>query len=194
MTTVLGVAGSPRRGGNSDVLLRHIAEGAEHEGASVQTVQLRDYFIRACIGCERCRRDGTCTGLMDGMQLLYPRIAEADGLVLVSPTHFYNVSSLMKTFIDRLYSFFIFTDDRPRQWRSRLADQHKRALIAAVCEQPGPEDMGFTLDAMRLPLVALGYRIVAELPVFGVFDRGAVAREPGTVEKARDCGRSLATA
>jgi hypothetical protein len=52
--------------------------------------------------------------------------------------------------------------------------------------------MGFTLEAMRMPLNALGYEIVAELPVLGLFDRGIVARRPDLVAQAHAAGRKLA--
>jgi hypothetical protein len=99
---------------------------------------------------------------------------------------------MMKAFIDRLYCFYIFTDDRPRNWSSRLANQGRQALLAAVCEQPNRRDMGFTLEAMRLPFEALGYRVTNELPVMSIFDRGKVAEYPEILKKAEDLGKDLA--
>lgn len=98
----------------------------------------------------------------------------------------------MKAFIDRLYCFYIFTDDRPRNWSSRLGNQGRKALLAAVCEQPDPKDMGFTLEAMRLPFEALGYVVQSELPVFGIFDKAKVAEYPVVLEKAEKFGKELA--
>jgi len=51
--------------------------------------------------------------------------------------------------------------------------------------------MGFTLEAMRLPLEALGYEIVGELAVFRIFDRGAVRNEEATLQDASDLGKKL---
>ena len=92
MKKILGIGGSPRRGGNSDIILRHILKGAR-SGAVAEEVQLRDYQFQPCIGCERCRKDKRCTGLQDGMQLIYPKIEEAAGLVLISPVYSYNVTA-----------------------------------------------------------------------------------------------------
>lgn len=94
------------------------------------------------------------------MSLIYPGILESQGLILVSPTHNYNVTAWMKAIIDRLYCFYNFDDKRPRGWSSRLAGQGRKAVLAAICEQKNKDDMGFTLDAMRLPLEALGYEII----------------------------------
>ena len=192
LPSVLGVGGSPRNRGNSDILLAHILRGAKESGIPVEKCQLRDFQYDACIGCEKCRKDKICTGLKDGISLLYPSIYESRGLVLVSPTHNYNVTALMKAFIDRLYCFYDFDRHRPRGWSSRLSDQGRKAVIAAVAEQENKQDMGFTLDAMRLPLQALGYEIVGELPVLGIFDRGKVEENERILATARDLGAGLA--
>jgi multimeric flavodoxin WrbA len=188
----LGIGGSPRKNGNSDVLLEHILKGVRENKIIGDKVQLREFQYQACIGCERCRKDKICTGLKDGMSLLYPRIFESQGLILVSPTHNYNVTAWMKAFIDRLYCFYNFDDNRPRGWSSQLADQGRKAVLAAVCEQVDKNDMGFTLEAMRLPLKALGYEIVGELPVFGIFDKAKVKEKKEVLISASNLGADLA--
>ncbi len=191
---VLGIGGSPRKGGNSDILLKHILKGVAENKITADRLQLRGFQYQGCIGCERCRKDKICTGLKDGMSLIYPDILESQGLILVSPTHNYNVTAWMKAFIDRLYCFYNFDDNRPRGWSSRLADQGRKAVIAAICEQENKNDMGFTLDAMRLPLEALGYEIIGELPVFSVFDRAKIRENNKILIKATKLGSDLTKA
>lgn len=188
---VLGIGGSPRRGGNSDALLAAILDGAALAGARIEAVFLRDYDYSSCVGCERCRKDGACTKLRDGMQLLYPKIEAARGLVLASPAHMYNMSALMKAFVDRLYCYYDFTDARPRGYSSRLAGQGRMAVTACVCEQTDPRDMGLTPDALRLPLPPLGYEVVAEIAALGHFDAGAVRADVPAMAQARQAGRTL---
>jgi multimeric flavodoxin WrbA len=189
---VLGVGGSPRAGGNSDALLRQIMKGVGEKAIATEAIHLRDYSFDPCIGCERCRKDRICTGLNDGMHLIYPKVLESKGLVLISPTHNYNITAWVKAFIDRLYCFYTYDSNRPRGWTSRLRNQGRKAVIAAVCEQKDKKDMGMTLEAMRLPLEALGYEIIDELPVFGVFDKGAVKKEDNIMAEARAAGLNLA--
>lgn len=191
---VLGIGGSPRKNGNSDVLLQHIVKGVEADGIRADSVHLRDLDFKGCIGCERCRTDKICTGLHDGMSLLYPGIVESRGLALVCPTHNYNVTAWMKAFIDRLYCFYNFEDTRPRTWSSRLAGRGRKAVLAVICEQSGKEDMGFALEAMRRPLEALGYEVVDELPVFGIFDRAKVKQREDVLAMAEQLGASLSEA
>jgi multimeric flavodoxin WrbA len=189
---ILGVGGSPRRNGNTDVLLKKFIEGAQDAGAEVETIFLRDYVIQPCVGCEQCREHKACTKLFDGMQLLYPKIQAAQGIILGSPTHNYNVTAWVKAFIDRLYCFYDFTDDRPRTYSSRLAGQGRKALVFSVCEQPDIREMGFTLEAMSMPLEALGYEVVETFPVIGYFDRGVVRKDEGLLSEVFQKGRDFA--
>lgn len=189
---ILAVEGSPRKGGNSHTLLQAVLDGAAQAGADSHAAHLRDYKYESCVGCEKCRKDKICTRFQDGMTLLYPHILDAKGLVLVSPVHNYNVSAWTKAFIDRLYCFYDFADTRPRAWSSRLAGQGRKAVIAAIAEQEDKKDMGFALDAMRLPLEALGYEIVTELAILRLFDRGIIARHGELLDRARSAGRDLA--
>lgn len=191
---VLGVAGSPRKKGNSDVLLRQVLKGVNHENIECGSIQLRDIQFQGCIGCEKCRKDKICTGLMDGMSLIYRQIITSKGLVLVSPTHNYNITSWMKAFIDRLYCLYNFENTRPRAWSSQLADQGRKAVLVAVCEQENKKDMGFTIEAMRVPIEALGYQVIGELPIFRIFDKGKVIEDSESMDKAFILGRKLAKA
>lgn len=188
----LGIGGSPRPGGNTDILIDRVLAGVASRGIATDRAFVRDYCIQPCTGCERCRTDLTCSRFRDGMHLLYPRIEAAKGLVLGCPTYHYNVTAQMKAFIDRLYPYFLFTDDRPRRWESRLAHQDRKAVVVAVCEQEDSDDMGWTLEAMVLPLEALGYEVLEAIPVIGHFDRGAVASDDDALARAEAAGQKLA--
>ena len=192
MLKVLGISGSPRRGGNSDMLLQSILAGAKTAGVETEAVYLSKLSFRGCIGCEKCQQDGECTGLRDDMQLLYPKITESRGIVLVCPTHNYNVTAWMKAFIDRLYCYYKFGEERPGDWSSRLAGQGRLAVNASVSEQKSPEEgAGFTLEAMHRPIEALGYEVIAELPVLGVFQKKGISRV--VLQKAEALGSQLAS-
>jgi len=191
---ILAVTGSPRKSGNSEKVALRALAAAEEAGVPGRLVRLPDYQFQPCIGCERCRRDKACTGRLDGMHLLYPQVEGALGLLLVSPVHNYNVTAWMKAFIDRLYCYYDFGSPRPGPWSTRLARQGRKAAIVSVGEQHGTEGIGLTLDAMRLPLEALGYEVLAELPVTGVFERGRVAAENEDMDRVGDLGGRLAEA
>ena len=191
---ILGVSGSPRKGGNTDILLDSFLKGAESAGAETKKVLLREYSIESCIGCEACRKAGTCTRFHDGMELLYPEIEAAKGLILGSPTYNYNVTAPMKAFIDRLYPYYNFTDERPGPYSSKLGDQGRKALVFTVCEQEKLEEMGFTLEALGMPLEALGYDVLDKFLATGCFAKGAVSNNEALLEKAFESGKKLAEA
>jgi multimeric flavodoxin WrbA len=191
---VLIVCGSPRAHGNSEVLAEHIAKETESASAVTEVVRLRELDYSSCVGCELCRDSGKCSRFTDGMTPLYDKIVEARGLVLISPVHNYNVTAWMKAFIDRLYCFYELGYPRPGPWRSTLSDQDRKAVIVAVAEQTEVHDAGFTLEAMRRPLEALGYEVVDELLVSGVFEKGLVSSLPETLLAVDSAGRTLTQA
>ena len=188
---ILGISGSPRRGGNSDLILGSILKGT---GADSEVLYLSDIDFSSCVGCERCRKDKTCTRFEDGLTPWYESISQAEGMVLVSPVYNYNITSWMKAFIDRLYCFYDFDNERPRGWSSRLAGQGRAAALAIVAEQISEEDLGLTMDALRMPIEAFGYQIAGELSVMGKFEAGIVGQDPEVMQKCADLGKKLAAA
>ncbi len=101
---VLIVNGSPRKKGNSAVLAERVAEGARSLGAEVETVILQDLDIKPCDGCGVCRTLGKGCHIDDDMQALYPKVREADALVVAGPVYFFTVTAQTKLFMDRCYA------------------------------------------------------------------------------------------
>ncbi len=97
---VLGINGSPRIGGNTDILLDKVLEGAESKGAETEKVILNELKFSPCQECEGMRDDGECI-IYDDMHELYRKIKEADVLVLASPVFFGSLSAQTKMMIDR---------------------------------------------------------------------------------------------
>lgn len=106
---VLIVNGSPRREGNTDILLAEVARSAETSGAEVEQVILAQKNIEACNGCLSCETAGECA-VSDDMDALYPRLRQADAIVLGTPVYFWTVSGLLKQFMDRTYGLHYHRD------------------------------------------------------------------------------------
>lgn len=189
---MLGISGSPRKNGNTDIIIREMLRGADDAGIKTELIFLRDYVITPCIGCEKCRKDKTCSQYNDGMNLLYPKIEAADHIILGSPVYHYNITSQMKSFIDRLYPYYIFSDDRPRRYQSRLADTKRSSLIFSICEQTDKKEEGFAIEAMSRPLEALSYHIWDTLPLCGFFEKGSILQDVTIMETAYKMGREFA--
>lgn len=94
------LSGSPRRGGNSDLLCDEFMRGALEAGNSVEKVFLRDKTVGFCTACYACRSSGTCVQ-QDDMAELLRKMHWADAIVMASPVYFYSIDGQMKTFIDR---------------------------------------------------------------------------------------------
>jgi len=97
---VLGVYGSPRKGGNSDQLLDRALEGAASAGAEILRVYARDLKMSGCMECGGCDKTGRCV-VSDDMDAVYPLLEQADIIILASPVFFYGVTSQVKAIIDR---------------------------------------------------------------------------------------------
>ncbi len=188
---ILGVVGSKRKKGNTAHLVKAALNSARKEGVETQTVYLGDYSYNGCNGCEGCKKTNKCI-VDDDMQKLYPLIREADAVILGSPTYFYNVSSDMKAFIERLYCYEIFDEDDRSVWMPlNEAKGIKYASVIAICEQDNEYDMGFTAEAMELPLKALGYRVVAVVKVLNLYKKDDFAGS-AAVGQAEKAGEKLA--
>lgn len=194
MAAILGISATPRKGGNSDVMTQAILEAAAAQGHTTQFVALRDYDYSSCIGCEKCRVHKRCVPLNDGMQELYPLIQDSLGLVVVTPVHNYNMTALLKAFVDRMYCYYDFESGVPRPWSSRLAGQGRKAVIACMGEQKEEKDLGITLPATRMPLEALGYEVLDELGGLLVFAPGKVCEQEATMARCAGMGQQLGQA
>ncbi|MCG8401004.1 MAG: flavodoxin family protein [Firmicutes bacterium] len=189
---ILGVVGSSRRNGNTSRLVKEVLQGAEQEGAKTELVFLRDYAFAGCRGCEKCKESYQCM-LDDDMQKLYPLLLECDGLVLGTPTYFYNVSADMKSFIDRCYSMEVFAGDDRSCWVGiSEAMGGKYAVALSVCEQHDEQYMGFAIEALTRPLADLGYRVVDTVKAVGFFGRGEVSDSNAIMERSAMAGKRLA--
>jgi len=97
---VLGIYGSPRKGGNSDQLLDQALKGAESAGAETKAVYARRLKMSGCLECGGCDETGTCV-VQDDMQTVYPLLEEARIIFLASPVFFYGLTAQVKALVDR---------------------------------------------------------------------------------------------
>lgn len=189
-TTVLGIAGSPRKDGNTDSLLRECLRGAADAGATVEFLAARDLKMRPCIECNRCQTTGRCI-IQDDAQLVHEKLLAADHLVFATPIFFAAVSAQAKILIDRCQCFWwlkhvlkrpLFTPPRP----------HRRGLWLACC--------GFNrrwmFDGPRRTIKAvfnvLEFAWAGELCYKHIDAQGDIQRHPTALGEAFQAGRALA--
>jgi multimeric flavodoxin WrbA len=108
---VLILKGSPREKGNSAALADRAATGAREAGAEVESVYLHGLDIRPCDACDLCKENGEFCVIEDEMQSLYPKVVEADALLLASPIYWFTYSAQLKLCIDRWYGLWNIQPD-----------------------------------------------------------------------------------
>ncbi len=99
---VIGINGSPRKGGNTEVLIQTVFAGLEKEGIETELVQLGGKPVHGCIACMKCReiKDGHCHIKNDYLNELIDKMVAADGIILGSPVYFADITSEMKALLD----------------------------------------------------------------------------------------------
>ena len=183
MTRVLGVIGSPRRNGNTHILVSRFLEGALSEGAEVDTVFLGDLHIEECDGCQVCWRGKPCNK-NDDMLGLYPRLIDSDIIVLGTPVYWYGPTALMKGFIDRL-TFFNCPENR-------LGIKDKSAVIIIPFEEENPETARLVVEFFEKSLVYLEMKPTGKIIVPGVGAKGDILKLPQRLEESYKLGQQLA--
>lgn len=132
---VLGVMGSPRIGGNSDILLDSALSGASDEGAEVEKIILCKERISGCLACEKCNDTGVCA-IDDSMPEIHKKILAAHAVIHSVPVYFWSMTAQMKAYLDRWCAFF----DSEWRWHKAYRQQMKGKGIGliTVC---GDEDV-----------------------------------------------------
>ena len=100
---ILIINGSPRKGGNTELLAEAFAKGASANN-HVEIVSVRDYIVNPCLGCNACFKSNGICAQKDDMTILYEKMSQADMLVIASPVYFYGISAQLKAVIDRFHN------------------------------------------------------------------------------------------
>ena len=179
MKKVLILSGSPRKGGNSDVLCDEFAKGAISVGASVEKIRISEKRIAPCTGCYFCKNNGGRCALNDDMGEVLEKILAADTLVLSSPVYFYSVSAQMKTVIDRCVA----------RW-TEIANKELYYIMTAAEEDE--DTMDGTLACFRGFAKCIdGYEEKGVLYGRGVYEKGDVLQRQELLQIAYEMGQSV---
>jgi multimeric flavodoxin WrbA len=181
--TLLGVVGSPRKKGNTHILVSRILEGAAAEGAAAETLFLGDLNIRECDGCHVCWKGRQCTK-KDDMNAIYPKIIQSDIIVFGTPVYWYGPTALMKCFIDRFVYF-----NCPE---NRAAIKGKSAVIAVPFEEENLRTADLLVKFFKKSLQYLEMRLIGKILVPGVGSRGDILIKPASLKEGYELGRKLA--
>jgi multimeric flavodoxin WrbA len=127
---IVCLQGSPRENGNSATIARRFCTTADRLGAQVKTYVLNNLEYKGCQGCMLCKTKLDRCALKDDLTEVLDAVHETDVLVLASPVYFWDISSQLKTFIDRTFSFLV-PDFITNPNKSRLSPGKKLVFILA---------------------------------------------------------------
>ena len=181
---VLILKGSPRKKGNSAILADQVAAGVAEVGAAVESFDLHDMEIRPCDGCDFCQGSGECV-INDDMQLLYPKLREADAIVIASPIYWFMVSAQVKACIDRWYAL---------EGAGEGALAGKEFGVVLVYGDNDPYSSG-AVNAIRMLQDIARYEkaTIAGLVYGSASDPGEIASQAELMKRAYALGQRLGT-
>ena len=185
---VLGIAGSPRRGGNTDLLLAEVMKGAASRGAEVKTIILNDLKITPCQHCDACLETGKCK-IQDDMQMVYDELEQADRIVLASPVQFMGVTAQAKGMIDRCQALWA------RKYRLKIPPlgnrRDRKGLFISVGGRKVTNLFEPSLVTVKSLFRILDVTYAGELVFPGVDEKGAIAKSPDALNQAFLTGQKL---
>jgi multimeric flavodoxin WrbA len=186
MTDVIAIAGSARRGGNSDAVLEAAVGQLRERGCSVETIVPRRLDIRPCFSCGGCWETGVCV-VKDQMQELYPRFESADHVVVASPLYFTSLPGHLKVLIDRFQPYWV------RRYRlGQRPAQRRRGMFLCVGAMDRERYFASSLTIVRTWLSVLNMGCPVSRFYAGVDAKGDVqARHPEYLADARAAALEL---
>ena len=192
MINLLAFYGSPRRKGNTGLLLEKAVLGAREAGANVEEVFLRDLKMSPCLEIYGCKKTGRCI-IQDDFQQAYDQLTSCDGLMLSSPIFFYTVSSHTKILMDRCQSLWV-----KKYWIEKTPfgkrDYQRKALFISVGATKGKKLFDGVLLSMRYFFDTLDMELWKFFLYRGMDFEGDVLKHPEYLEESYGAGKELAMA
>jgi len=192
MSDIVAIYGSPRRKGNSALLLKKAVEGARASGTEVDEIVLRDYKISPCLEIYGCKKEGECA-IKDDFQQVRDRILAARGLMIASPIFFYTVSSHVKMLMDRCQSLWV-----KKYWIDKVARNEslptRKGFVIGVGATKGKKLFDGMLLTMRYFFDVLDMELWGSLLYRQLDFEGDVLKYPEYLDQAYQQGEVFSVA
>jgi len=179
MKKVLILSGSPRKGGNSDILCDEFYKGAVKSGNAVEKIRVCEKKISPCLGCYHCKGNGGKCVFQDDMAEVLQKIIDADVLVLATPVYFYSMCAQLKTVIDRTVARWTEIANKDLYYILTSAEDERDTMDSTIASLHG---FAMCID---------GYDEKGILYGRGVSEKGEVKDCPDLMRIAREMGESV---
>ena len=189
MRKVIGIFGSPRQNGNSDILLNSAIRGVETNGVDIERIIVRDLKIAPCNSCGGCWEKGVCV-IDDDMQKIYSKLVDADGIMVASPIYFMGVSAQLKAFIDRCQAFWArkYILNLPIREGGRIANGF---FIATAARNAGEGLFTGAVKTIKAFFHVLDTKYIGEILCAGLEEKGDVNKRQELLQQAYEAGKQL---
>jgi len=181
---VVGFVGSPRKKGNTAMLVNEVLRGAQESGAETKVYFLNEMNIKGCQGCRACKKPGGVCIQKDDMAPLYDEIRDTDAVVVGTPVYMFQMTGQTKLFVDRLYAFL--NDD----FTHKLGEG-KKTLMAYTQGQSDPGTFQPSFDLNKGVLSFLGFKVQDTIVAAGTAKPDDVLKNREAMEKAYNAGKTV---
>ncbi len=182
---VLGILGSPRRGGNSEILLDRALQGATASGKSVSKIVLADLQIAPCRNCGQCERTGECSQ-KDDMLLVRGALESASRIVLSAPIYFASISAQTKIMIDRCQVYW--ARKFVLKWKTPRVDR-QGAFISVGGFKQGERFFDCAQRIVSVWCLVQDIAFNERLFFSGIDKKGEALNHPDALEKCFELGK-----
>lgn len=185
---VLGIMGSPRVGGNSDVLLDDALAGGKEAGAQLEKIILDRLKISGCKDCKKCNDTGLCV-LKDDMPEIHNKILEADAIIHSVPVYFWSMTAQMKAYLDRWCALF----DAEWRWQKDYYPKMKgkRIGLITVCGDPDVHTADPIVHSFKSTVDMTKMKWIGAV-MASASEKGDIVKDEKSREQAFELGRKAA--
>jgi len=176
---VLGIVCSPRKGGNTEIMMEVALAGARSYEAETELWTTAGKDLKPCDGCDACRSPKTAgkCHIKDDMQELYPKVLDADGIIFGSPAYFMSATAQSKIVIDRMYSIY-----------NQYLLANKVAGVISVANSRGHEGVWLLFSN----LIELSHMLPADYAVGFAATKGEIRKDDFGMKSAEELGKQVA--
>ena len=187
---VLGISSSPRRHGNTELLLDEVLRGAQDAGGSVEKIVLKDLNIAPCLECETCIESEGCI-VQDDMQMIYTKLIDTDRLAFASPIFFMGLCAQAKALVDRCQAFWIKKYVRKEEVVAPGRVPQRRGMFISVGGTRGEKLFRCAQLTMKYFFDVIEMEYAANLTFPRIDAKGEISRHPTAMRDAYEAGERL---
>ncbi len=188
MKTLLALASSPRRNGNSEILLKEFCRGAEEAGWQFELIHINSLEFRPCQACDACAKDGRCI-VKDQMQEVYPKVINSDALVVASPVTFGSLNAQLKMLIDRFQCWWHakynlktpFVPDEPK----------RKGFFICVGALKRKQYCENAIEIIKVFFHNINHKFTGSLAYRGYDEKGAILQSPEALAEVYQAGKDF---